>query len=60
MNSSIVRSIKKYNHVAVANAVSEIGWGWHNPKRRPTNIERMLVGIPRQELVRILAILERQ
>lgn len=57
--SHIVRSIKKYHHVRVANAMSALGWGWKNPKRRPTNIERMLEGVPRIDLVLILRHLER-
>lgn len=60
MKSSIVRSIKKYNHVQVANALWKLGYGWRNPKHRPTNIERMVNGLPRQDLVQVLAILERQ
>lgn len=60
MKSSIVRSIKKYNHVHVANALWKLGYGWRNPKHRPTNVERMVNGLPRQDLVLVLAILERQ
>ena len=58
MKSSIVRSIKKYNHVHVANALWKLGYGWRNPKHRPTNVERMVECLPRQVLIQLLAILE--
>ncbi len=54
----IVRSIKKYHHTSVANAMDAFGWTWKNPKQRPTNIERMLEGVPRIDLVLILRYLE--
>ena len=54
----IVRSIKKYHHTSVANAMDAFGWVWKNPKQRPTNIERMLEGVPRIDLVLILRYLE--
>ena len=54
MRSGIVRAIKKYNHVRVANAVYSAGYRWKNPFRRPHNIEKMLERLPRHDLVYIL------
>ena len=54
MRSGIVRAIKKYNHVRVANAVHSAGYRWKNPFRRPHNIEKMLERLPRHDLVYIL------
>lgn len=51
MRSGVVRSIKKYNHVRVANAVHSAGYRWKNPFRRPHNIEKMLERLPRHDLV---------
>lgn len=51
----LVREMKKYGHVRVANAMYAIGYSW--PRRRPTNIERMVEGVPRCALEQILAIL---
>jgi hypothetical protein len=42
----LVREMKKYGDVRVANALSECGWTWKNPRRRPKNIERMVEGLP--------------
>ena len=55
----LVREMKKYGDVRVANALSECGWTWKNPRRRPKNIERMTEGMPRCELERILNALRR-
>ena len=50
----IVRQMKKYNHIQVANAMFKAGYSWRNPKRRPKNIERMVMGLPRVVLDEIL------
>lgn len=55
----VVREIKKYGDILVANAMHKIGWTWQNPKRRPTNIEKMVEGLPRCDLDRILMELQR-
>ncbi len=54
----LVRAMKKYGDVSVANAMSECGYWWANPRRRPTNVERMVMGLPRCALVCILQVLE--
>lgn len=56
MRSGIVKRIKQHHHIAVANVMYELGYYWHprNPKRRPTNIEQMLVGLPRETLLVVL------
>ena len=53
----IVREIKKYNHIQVANAMFEAGYYWDKPKRRPKNIEKMVMGLPRCKLEEILGYL---
>lgn len=58
MSSGIVKSIKRYNHIYVANVLSGLGYYWKSAHRRPTNIERMVEGISRVELEHILAELE--
>lgn len=58
MTSHIVRSIKEYNHNQVANAMRQAGYCWRKPWRRPTNIEVMLMHVPRHKLVEILGFLE--
>ena len=45
-----VRKIKSYNEIQVANILSELGYFWKNPKRRPKNIEKMVEGLPRHVL----------
>lgn len=54
----IVRLIKEYSSIEVANAMSACGWHWNPPHRRPTNIESMLSGVPSCELYRILGALQ--
>lgn len=55
----IVREIKKnYNDTQVANAMFALGWYWRKPRRRPTNIDIMLEGIPRCDLLKILDVLK--
>lgn len=56
----IVREMKKYGHVRVANAMFALGWIWTNPNRRPHNIERMVQGLPRCELLRLLNQLQKE
>lgn len=58
MREGIVKKIKRHNHIMVKNAMWQLGWGWRNPKRAPTNIEVMLIGVPKPALIEILAILE--
>lgn len=55
----LVREMKKHGDIRVANAMFACGWTWKNPRRRPKNIERMVEGLPRCELVRILDELRR-
>lgn len=50
----LVREMKIYNHIQVANAMYACGYFWKN-SRRSTNIERMVQGLPRCELERILS-----
>lgn len=57
--SGIVRSIKTYHHTQVSNALLMVGYRWHKPQRRPTNIEVMLMGVPRYRLIEILNILQK-
>ena len=38
----LVRAIKTYGHIRVATAMEELGWYFKYPKRRSTNIEKML------------------
>lgn len=54
----LVRAIKKYHHNAVADAMYFLGWVWKKPSKRPTNIDHMLQGVPRCDLVVILQKLE--
>jgi len=55
----LVREMKKYGDVRVANAMFSLGWHWKNARHRPTNIERMVQGLPRCDLERILQVLQR-
>lgn len=50
----VVREIKKYHHIEVANALNYLGWYWEKPNRRPTNIEVLCSGIPKGDLLRLL------
>ena len=50
----LVKQISTRNHIAVSNAMAWIGYEWKYPKYRPTNIHRMLEGVPRIHLVQIL------
>ena len=56
----LVREMKKYGHIRVSNAMYSCGWRWKNPKQRPTNIERMVQGLARCDLERILRKLQAQ
>ena len=58
MRSGIVTSIKRHHHIKVANALYDQGYRYKNPRRKPTNIERLLEGLPQIVLLRILAQLE--
>lgn len=55
----LVRAMKQYGEVRVANAMYACGWAWKSPKRRPKNIERMVEGLARCDLERVLAELRR-
>jgi len=55
----LVRAIKTYGHIRVATAMEELGWYFKYPKRRSTNIEKMVESMPRIELERVLNILRR-
>ena len=57
MKEGIVRRIKAFHHIKVANAMGAMGYCWQNPKHRPTNIERMVQGLPRVKLEELLATL---
>ena len=50
----LVKQIATRHHIAVSNAMAWIGYEWKYPKCRPTNIHRMLEGVPRIHLVQIL------
>lgn len=50
----LVREMKKYGHVQVANAIYAVGYRFRNPNCIPHNIEKMLQGLPRIVLARIL------
>jgi len=53
----IVRKIKRcYHHTSVANAMHAAGYVWR--RKPPTNIDRMLEGVPRCDLEFILQYLE--
>lgn len=56
----LVRAMKAYGHVRVKNAIAELDWPWNLRHRRiSTNVERIVEGMPRIELERILSILRR-
>lgn len=55
MASGIVKSLKRYGHIPVANVMGGLGYCWEPAHRRPTNIERMVEGLSRAVLERILA-----
>lgn len=55
----LVRAIKKYDHIKVANALLELGYSWSKASHRPTNVEKMVEGLPRNELEQLLIILQR-
>ena len=57
MSRHIVRDIKKHYHTKVANELFAMGYQWPIPKRRPTNIDSMLSGLPRHHLEMLLALL---
>lgn len=59
MHKHLVRHIKTWGHVSVANAMYAVGYYWENPKRRPTNIEKMLLDVPRCDLLKIIGELEK-
>ena len=50
----LVREIRIFGHIRVANAIYAEGYEWRNPKYRPRNIDVMLEGLPRITLVRVL------
>lgn len=52
-----VKAMKPYGHIRVANAMSDLGYYWENPRCVPTNIEKMVEALPRHDLERILSIL---
>lgn len=54
----IVRKIKTYHPFYVSNAMSYLGYYWKNPNRTPTNINIMLMGVPKTDLIQILKYLE--
>lgn len=55
----LVRSMKQYGHISVQNAMYSAGRRWKNPRRVPTNVERMVEGLSRVELEQVLNILQR-
>lgn len=50
----LVRQMKEYGDIRVANALYGLGYRSANPRRRPTNIEKMVEGLPRHVLQSIL------
>lgn len=55
MSSGIVKSIKRFGHIPVANVMGGLGYYWKPAHRRPTNVERMVEGLSRAVLERVLA-----
>jgi len=55
MKERLVRQIKYFHHIQVANAMSAMGYYW--PKKRPTHSERMVEGLPRPRLQELLTTL---
>ena len=60
MKSGIVRSIKRYHHIEVANALYALGYRWMQPHRKPTNVERMVACLSRSQLLAVLHALPRR
>lgn len=58
MGSGIVKSIKGFGEIPVANVMGGLGYYWKPAHRRPANVERMVEGLSRAVLERILAELE--
>ena len=58
MKHHIVREIKKHHHILVANAMFAEGYSWLK-RGRPTNIDRMVEGLPKPILEKVLARLEK-
>ena len=50
----LVREIKKFHHNQVSHAMYCCGIAFVKPHRRPTNIEKMVEGLSRETLIRIL------
>ena len=50
-----VSDLKEHSHIKVLNALHAEGYRYRNPSRAPTNIERMLEGLPLPVLKRIHA-----
>lgn len=59
MKARLVRKMKMYHYIDVANVMHSIGYRWNPPSSRPTNVEKMVEGIPRCDLERILSALQR-
>jgi len=59
MSSHLVREARTYGHIRVANAMYAIGYCWHHPRRRPTNVRVMLGCLPKHAIERVVAILRK-
>ena len=51
----LVREMKKYSHIQVANVMGAMGYYWSPSKHRPHNIEKMVEGLPRHVLETIVS-----
>lgn len=54
----IVRQIKKYTRQQVEQAIFSVGYFWRHPKDVPRSIDRMVQGMPRCELEKVLVYLQ--
>lgn len=55
----LVRVMRRYSEIQVANILAEMGYYWSPTKRRPKNIEKMVQGLPRCDLEVIVQKLKR-
>ena len=55
----LVRKMKQYTQIQVANVMGAMGYYWEPHKRRPHNIEKMVQGLPRVKLEEIVEKLKR-
>lgn len=51
-----VRQLRQFSATTVLNAVHACGYRWPNPRRTPTKIDHLVLGLPRPVLQRVLHI----